>query len=151
MADKKMLQGRAALTLVIPTGGVGRYVYSGALVDPDEVGELEAERLVDEQYLRWVTVGEDGTVRPDDAEGDAPAESAGAPAKAGNPHDGTLSDEPEVLARREAAKAKLPQDGSAPDGRASKDVWVEYAVTKGYSRSEVEKSDRDDIKALFKQ
>lgn len=54
-------------------------------------------------------------------------------------------------AARAAAREKLPTDGSAPDGRAGKQVWVEYAVAKGYDRATVEASDRDEIKALFKQ
>lgn len=39
----------------------------------------------------------------------------------------------EVEAKRAAARAKLPTDGSRPDGRAAQAVWVEYLVTKGYS------------------
>jgi hypothetical protein len=151
---KKMLQGAAPLTLVIPAGGVGRYVYANALIDPDEVGEAEAERLVTEKYLRWVEVGDEGQVMPLDADGSpvegAPTGTGGSPAVAGSAQDSTLSADPDVLARREAAQAKLPQDGSMPDGRAAQEVWVEYAVRKGYDRETVEKSSKDDIRALFK-
>jgi hypothetical protein len=56
----------------------------------------------------------------------------------------------DVDAKRQAAAAKLPADGSAPDGRAAHEVWVEYAVRKGYDRETVEKSSKDDIRALFK-
>jgi hypothetical protein len=52
--------------------------------------------------------------------------------------------------RRAEAKAKLPADGSAPDGRASKDVWVEYAVSKGMDRDEAEKADKADLVAALK-
>jgi hypothetical protein len=55
-----------------------------------------------------------------------------------------------VEAKRAAAAAKLPADGSAPDGRAATEVWVEYAVRQGYDRETVEKSSKDDIRALFK-
>lgn len=76
----------------------------------------------------------------------------------GNPGDpvalndpGVVNDEAhQVSAKRTAAKASLPADGSAPDGRASREVWAEYAVAKGYDRTVVESSSRDDIKALFK-
>lgn len=53
--------------------------------------------------------------------------------------------------KRAAAKAKLPTDGSAPDGRASHEVWVEYAVSKGLSREESEKASKDDLKAALAQ
>jgi len=52
---------------------------------------------------------------------------------------------------RAAARSKLPQDGSAPKGNASQQVWAEYAVAQGYDRAEVEKADRDDIRDLFKK
>jgi hypothetical protein len=51
---------------------------------------------------------------------------------------------------REAAKAKLPADGTAPDGRAAKDVWVEYAVVKGMDRGEAEKADKAELIAALK-
>lgn len=151
MADnKKMLQGVAPLSLVIPTGGVGKYVYAGGLLDPAEVDTAEAERLVDEKYLRWVEVDADGLVRAMDADGNAPVESAGGAAKLGSTRDGTLSDDPEVLARREAAAAKLPADGSAPDGRAAHEVWVEYAVRSGMDRTEAEKAPKSELVAALK-
>jgi hypothetical protein len=51
--------------------------------------------------------------------------------------------------KRAAARAKLPADGSAPDGRASHETWVEYAVSKGLSREESEKASKDDLKAAL--
>lgn len=56
----------------------------------------------------------------------------------------------EAEAKREAARAKLPADGSAPHHNAGEDVWREYAVSKGMDRAEVEKASKDDLKAALK-
>ena len=53
--------------------------------------------------------------------------------------------------KRAAARAKLPADGSAPDGRASTEVWVEYAVSRGLDRTEAEKASREDLKRALQQ
>jgi hypothetical protein len=54
----------------------------------------------------------------------------------------------EVDEKRAAAKAKLPTDGSAPDGRASEPVMVEWLATKGYDYDELVKQDKAELKAL---
>ncbi len=59
--------------------------------------------------------------------------------------------DPEVQRKRDEAKAKLPADGSAPDGRASDAVHVEYLVGKGFSRDEVEKASGKDLRDLTKE
>lgn len=51
----------------------------------------------------------------------------------------------EVEEKRAAARAKLPADGSVPDGRLGQDVWVEYAVLKGMDRTEAEKAVKSDL------
>lgn len=57
----------------------------------------------------------------------------------------------EVAEKRAAAKAKLPTDGSAPDGRASKDVWVEYLVSKGSNYDDVVAADKAELQKLASQ
>ncbi|GAB7053120.1 hypothetical protein [Catenuloplanes indicus] len=57
----------------------------------------------------------------------------------------------EVAERRAAARAKLPADGAAPDGRAGKDVHVEYLVGKGYDYDELVKQDKADLVEMGKQ
>jgi hypothetical protein len=57
----------------------------------------------------------------------------------------------EVEQARSVAAAKLPEDGSAPDGRAGKDVWVEYLVRRGYDRGEVEKQEKPELQKLARQ
>lgn len=54
--------------------------------------------------------------------------------------------DPEVEVRRAEAKAKLPADGSAPDGRASAEVWIEYAVAQGLDRGEATKAGKDELR-----
>jgi hypothetical protein len=52
---------------------------------------------------------------------------------------------------RSAAAAKLPTDGSAPDGRASQAVWVEYLVSRGSRYEDIKDADRADLQKLAKQ
>lgn len=56
----------------------------------------------------------------------------------------------EVADRRAAARAKLPVDGSAPHGNASKEVWVEYLAARGYDYGELSKQDKADLVELTK-
>lgn len=58
----------------------------------------------------------------------------------------------DVAEKRAAAKAKVDAlNGAAPDGRASKDVLVEYLAGKGYDFDELNKQDTAELKALVKQ
>jgi hypothetical protein len=54
-------------------------------------------------------------------------------------------------AKRAAARAKLPTDGSAPDGRASQAVWVEYHVTQGGNYDDLVKQDKAELIKLAQQ
>ncbi len=57
-------------------------------------------------------------------------------------------EESEAEQQRAAIRAQLPADGSAPDGRKSDAVQIEWLVTKGYDRAEVEKADRSELRKL---
>jgi hypothetical protein len=57
----------------------------------------------------------------------------------------------EVEARRAAARAKLPEGGALPDGRASKDVWVEWLVAAGSRYEDVVGVDKGDLVELARQ
>jgi hypothetical protein len=57
--------------------------------------------------------------------------------------------DPEVEAARAQARAKLPADGSAPDGRAAQTVWVEHAVAKGYAYDAVKGLGKDELRDLL--
>lgn len=56
-----------------------------------------------------------------------------------------------VEAVREAARAKLPADGSAPHANAGEPVWVEYAVKQGTDRAEAEKAGKSALVELYKK
>lgn len=55
----------------------------------------------------------------------------------------------DLAERRADAKAKLPADGSAPDGRASEAVMAEWLATKGYGYDELIKQDKAALKGLI--
>lgn len=55
---------------------------------------------------------------------------------------------PETDAERDAAKAKLPADGSAPPKNAAQPVWVEYAVATGRDYDACKGETRDVLIAL---
>lgn len=57
----------------------------------------------------------------------------------------------DLAERRAVAQSKLPPNGGVPDGRASKDVLVEWLAAVGYSYNELSKQEPAELKALIKQ
>jgi hypothetical protein len=59
----------------------------------------------------------------------------------------------ELEQKRAAARAKLPEDGSEPDGRAGQAVWVEYLLAKHPDRqyADLKDVDKSELQALAKQ
>lgn len=113
-------------------------IGSVAKVDEDETGGVDAGGIPAAAYDADVPAGVTTTPVPKSdeqvqAEADAAEQS---------------KVDAEVAERRAAAKAKLPADGSAPDGRAADAVFVEYLVANGYGRDEVEKADRAELRNL---
>lgn len=150
----------AHVTMSTPSGRMLVLQLKGALVPADAP---ELPRLLDLGYVAKVGDDETGGV---DASGipagayDAevpPAitttpvtkseEQRQAEADAGE----KAAAEAEVAERRAAAKAKLPEDSSAPDGRAAKDVRVEWLAGQGYGYDELIKQDDAALKDLVKQ
>jgi hypothetical protein len=143
-----------------PTGRAINLLYKGALVPPDApelprlldlgfvakvgdeaTGGVDAAGIPSGAYDTEVPTGVTTTpVEKTEEQKRAEAEAAEKAKVAG-----------EVADKRAAAKAKLPEDGSAPDGRASKDVLVEYLAGKGYDYDELQKQDPAELKALAKQ
>lgn len=131
-----------------------RHLVSVGLVAPVEVAEPASAPAAS-----VVPVGEDGDTGdgwqdvddgdPADDPGERDSDSAGS--------DGELEDagqdagdeaskpDPEVEAKRQAARAKLPTDGSRPHANAGQPVWVEYLVTKGYDYDTLVKADKKDL------
>ncbi len=162
MADKdKMLRGKAPLTMWRGNGGPGGNLYRGGVLDPESVDPVDRDRLVSEGYLEWV-VRDGETFRLAE---DTDTGKAGDPVTVGDAavvdpdeqDNGTVNSraqtvgDPDAEAKRADARRQLPQDGSAPDGRKSDAVFVEYLVKNGYDRTEVEKASGGDLRRLAKE
>jgi hypothetical protein len=123
-------------------------VYRGGVVVGDPDTDQRLRHNVESGYLAEIPSDATGGV---DAVGDAVATGKdGTPVDGGKPADqaGKAFDA-EAQTRREDAAAKLPADGSAPDGRASEAVWVEYAVSKGVNRADAEKAGKDELRRML--
>lgn len=57
----------------------------------------------------------------------------------------------DLAEKRAEAQAKLPEDGSAPDGRASREVRIEWLAKQGHDYDELVKTDDAALKDLVKQ
>jgi hypothetical protein len=147
----------AHVTVSSPSGRVQTLLLKGALVPADAP---ELGRLLSIGYVANTSPDETGGV---DANGvpaaaytaDVPAPVTSTPVEV---EGGTVADgsggsvvDPEVAERRAAARSKLPSDGSAPDGRAAKDVLVEWLTDKGYSYDELAKHEKSELVDLVKQ
>jgi hypothetical protein len=137
MAKTYVVVGQCAhVTVDTPTGPALNLLYKGATV-PDSATPQQIEHLLSVKLIAEVN--------------DVPAnEVTGDGSDAKNPVVPDADVDPDVLARRQAAAAKLASDGSAPHSNAGKDVWVEYAVVKGMDRAEAEKADKADLIAALK-
>lgn len=162
MADTKRYQVVAACAIlpVTPPGGTTtvQTLYRGSVIEGDPE-DIRVKHNAESGYIVEIdakaTPGVDGSGTP--LVDDKPTVGDG------NPGDPTTTNDPgvvnqaahdtagEVTAKRETAKAKLPEDGSAPDGRASKDVFVEYLAARGYSYDELVKQDKAELTELAKQ
>jgi hypothetical protein len=150
----------AHVTMSTPSGRMVVLQLKGAMVPADAP---ELERLLDLGYVAKVGDDETGGV---DASGipagayaaEVPAAITSTPVAKSEEQrqaDAEAADkanaDAEVADRRAAAKAKLPEDGSAPDGRASKDVRVEWLAGQGHDYDELMKQDDAALKDLVKQ
>lgn len=153
MADKKRYVVASACVIVPVTNNDGNE-YLQTLFPP---ASFEA----DPDHPRIAHNAESGYIVEVGADVVAGVDAAGVPIVGDERPDGSDVGSPvelndpgvvnEQQQARSAAAAKLPEDGTAPDGRAGKDVWVEYLVRKGYDRAEVEKQDKAELTKLAKQ
>lgn len=157
---EKMLRGKSPLTVYRGAGGPGGHLYRGSVLDPRLVDADDRARLVGEGHLEWVVPDGEGwklAVDTDDGKaGDSVTVGDTGVVDPNEVDNGTVNPvvapfDPEVEAKRAAARAKLPGDGSAPDGRAGEDVWREYAVKQGMDRVEVEKASKADLVGALKK
>ncbi len=154
MADQYQLTADCAyLTTETATGRAKVLAYRGAYIAPDAP---ELKHLLDSGMAAKVGDGGGFGLNAEGGLGAAetPAEGPRSVVSATVPTTDTVSTSADADAERRqaAARAKLPSDGSAPDGRASEDVWVEYAVARGMDRDEASKAGKEEIrKALSAQ
>jgi hypothetical protein len=149
-----------------PSGRTRILMYKGALVPPNapELQHLLSTGLVVKvggEETGGVNADGITTVEAEQLDDDVTRRDSDgvltSPASSGEPNTGlttsttgsTAGDSTD--AKRAAARAKLPDDGSAPDGRASKDVWVEYHVIQGGNYDDLVKQDKAELVKLAQQ
>lgn len=153
MADTKRYQVISAC-VIVPTRGNDGNEYLSTIYAP---GVFDA----DPQHPRIAHNLESGYITELGAKAAAGTDASGAVMTDNQRADGAEPGSPVVLndpgvvnelqQARAAAAAKLPTDGSAPDGRASQAVWVEYLAAKGYSYDELASQDKAELQKLAKQ
>lgn len=160
MANKKMLRGKAPLTMWRGAGVPGGHLYRGSILDPRLVDEIDRDRLLDEGFIEWVVADGENWKRAEDTgdgkAGDSVTVGDVAVKDPNEPDNGTVNtpatptSDVDAEARRAAARQKLVEIGGTPDGRHGQDVWVEYAVNQGMDRAEAEKATKSDLVAALK-
>lgn len=151
MADKLRYQVHSACVLVpaITSDGEQLYtLYTGAVFEanpqnPRIVHNVESGYIAELGAKATAGVDGAGVAVADDKRADGT--QVGAPVALNDP--GVVNDQAQA---RAAAAAKLPTDGSAPDGRASQQVWVEYLAKRGYDYAELSKQDKSELVKLAK-
>lgn len=122
------------VTTLAPTGHQRSAYYQGAYLPPDTPAE-ERDHLLSVGLVEEVPDSEAPAPTPTPAE-EPPTAGVNVPAV----------DDP----RRVKARAKLPADGSPPPPQAGEDVWVEYAVSKGYAYEAARTAGKDELINLLK-
>lgn len=137
-------------TVSSPYGLTRQLLLKGALIpgDAQELEHLVASGMVAKVGSDDVTginaLGGLGTAETDQGAAGSIVTSSPTMPPAGP------TDEEKAEAVRAAARAKLPADGAAPHANSGRDVWVEYAVSKGMDRTEAEQADKPDLVAALK-
>jgi hypothetical protein len=117
---------------VVTIAGQRRYLYEGAVL-PEDIEQEEIDRLVDARLVSEVD-DSGNVVREGDEPGDSTDQPEPSPALA-NPAD-VLSQPAEVTGE------PVPE---RPSLVASKEVWVDYAVTRGMSRARAESMSKREL------
>jgi hypothetical protein len=157
-ASRYQVIGECAHVTTVGLGGVSAMtlLYKGAFL-PEGVDQARIRHLLDSKLIAEVG---DAPIAPnaaveqpnpdtEDNDGDGDAGDGVHPVVTDEQRQqqAKASADADAAERRRAeARAKLPADGSAPDGRASFETWVEYAVVQGMDRSEVEKASKEELR-----
>jgi hypothetical protein len=153
MADKKRYQVLSACVVVpiINTDGAEYLttVYPPGTfeADPDHpriAHNVEAGYIAELGGKAAAGVDASGAVMLDNKRVDG--EDAGSPVVLNDP--GVVNEQQQA---RSSAASKLPEDGSAPDGRASREVRIEWLARQGHDYGELSKQDDAALKELVKQ
>lgn len=141
MSDLYQVTGECAFLTV--RGAPRTLLLKGAVFNAADVPEAELKHNEESELVEKVD-GEPAGINSEGGLGPAETPATGP--------DSVVSVTPLTAEqqRRRSAAAKLPADGSAPDGRAGQDVWVEYAVSKGMDRTEAEKASPKDLREALK-
>ncbi|MGX6605655.1 hypothetical protein ACWKSP_26505 [Micromonosporaceae bacterium Da 78-11] len=160
--NRYQVVGECAYVRTSDASGVSwRLLEKGALVFGDSTPNLQ--HLLDNGYV--VKVGDEATGGVDAAGVPSGAYTADVPPgitttpvekteeqrKADAEAAEQAKADAELAEKRAAAKAKLPADGSVPDGRAAQPVWVEYLAAKGGRYEDLAKADKDELIKLARQ
>lgn len=146
----------AHVTVNGPSGRFVNLLLKGALVPADAP---ELKRLLELGYVAKVggeeTGGVDASGIPAGAyDAEVPAAITSTPVAKTEEQKAAADKakaDAEVAEKRAAAKAKLPEGGAMPDGRAGQPVWVEYLVAKGSNYDDVKDVDKAELIELAKQ
>lgn len=139
--------GECAHVTVSSAAGVNTVLlYKGAFL-PDNTTSERINHLLSAGLIKQV----DG----DPAKAPVAANPSLTPEQAGTedkvkPAKASGAADDEVAARRKAAQEKLDSMDGVPDGRASKDVLVEYLVRQGGNYDDLAKADKADLVAMAK-
>ncbi len=170
MGDRYQVTGECAHVVVTDHTGVSavNLLYKGAflpdgvdekrlkhLLDTGLVGKVDGEPLAPNAAISAQAAGLDNPAGSNrDPEGGEASDSVHPPVLTAEQEEAqrqALTESAETQRRRDAAKAKLPADGSAPHHNAATEVWVEYAVKQGLSREESEKASKEDLKKALQK
>lgn len=146
----------AHVTVSGPTGRAQTLLLKGALVPADAP---ELGRLLREGYVAKVggdaTGGLDATGTPSGAyTTEVPASITTTPVEQTDEQKAAAvkaKAAAELEQTRAAARAKLPEDGAAPDGRAAREVRIEWLAKQGHNYDELAKQDDAALKDLVRQ
>jgi hypothetical protein len=166
MTQRYKVVGACAHATVDTRDGRRRLLHlRGTLLPPgvpgEEIRHLLAVRLV-------APVNGDAPAAPDDQPDDLSTDPVGDPPPGhDNPPGETATSplpdgqetgqappaepDPDVETKRAAARAKLPADGSKPDGRHGQPVWVEWLAQRGYDYDTLVKEDKPQLMNLANQ